>query len=181
MGNAIAAFLPLLLAQLPLDASAQSAAAEGWTRVTSPDQSYSVEVPCSADEITHVPPPQIQRQEGDDRASVNCASNAEVYFANRVSVAVDVQLPGPLFDLMRASVTSAELGSNVSFVDLTVSQRRVLRSRETTAEGLVGQTDIVEIDDRNALLLVARTASRVPPSLFENQVSHFAASFEVVP
>ena len=180
MRNIIAIFASLLVGHLSSAASAQPAAEEGWTRVSPPDGSYSVEVPCSADQITNIPPPQARRQEGDERVTVTCEADGVVFFASRVSVPADVQLPKSLFDLMRDSLISSELGSNMSVTDLTVSERRVLRSREANADGLIGQTDIVEVGDRSALLLVVGAASGTTTSNVEHGVDRFVGSFEVV-
>jgi hypothetical protein len=173
--------IAIAIAPMPSAGDAQDGPSARWSRAMPADQSFSVEVPCSTEQVTHIPPGQVRRREGDEQVSVTCEAGGAIFFASRVVVPVDRPLPRPLFDLMRDSISAAGVGSSMSIADFSASGRRAFSGRQTSDALVVGQTSLIELTDHSCLLLITGAGGSSPSRDMEQHIDRFIASVEVSP
>jgi hypothetical protein len=160
---------------------AQDTTNNSWTRTSPNDQSFSVEVPCDAGQVARDTTRISQEIGQDERSFVACDVNGTVYIAYRVGLSSDVPIAEPLLEQIREYASSAGVDNQTAFTESIVRERRVVSVRETYAANLVRQTNVIELSDRQILMVGAGTANRFSSPALEGQVARFLASVVIAP
>lgn len=176
-------YLCLMLAGSSTVAAAEAAPAWTWLRAESGNGAYSVEVPCTNEEValhtamltrSNARVPVAEREERA-AATVACRRGGAVFSVQLVTPR-DLQPSEPAYDQIvnqvRASLPIAGLDVNEAMHD----GRRMLTSRQQSG-GTIGKTGIIEVSDRSYLLLVAGSGNGEPVT--DEQIDRFFHSVEV--
>ena len=151
--SALLGFASLCLSAPP--ALADEGEGETWSRYTSPDEVFSVEMPCSAEDIQKykvVPANMSIAVSLDPESRILCLHNEMMLVASIMEVPED-ELGGVLlFDLILQGVTAQpdELDNPAA---LEIDGRRAFKNSETDTD-YMAQTGIVEVAPNRVLLSV---------------------------
>ncbi len=148
-------FAAILTGFAGLFLAAAPAQQDEWARYQSPDQSFSVEVPCAADEMEKLEAVPSGTSPGlgpDKQARVFCLQGKMTMVASIVAVPEDQLEDLSLFDMVLDSATAQaeQLDESASFI---IDGRRAFKNAETS-EDYKAQTSVIEIAKNKILLAV---------------------------
>ncbi|WP_285709714.1 hypothetical protein [Erythrobacter oryzae] len=140
------------VAALAFPASAQEAAP--WTRFSAPSAKFSVEVPCTAEEIARIA--QLPGDVGigmsvDSANRVMCLADDWIYMAGALTDPSAKTGGRAVFDLIREFVLASKDAAGVQR-DVIIDGRRAFINRELK-DGVLADAGVVEVDKATVILI----------------------------
>lgn len=152
-----------------------------WVRATSDDGTYSVELPCGAEEVlTHSTAMALSRA-ALGGGTLACLRGGTLFSVQMVSAADDEPLPSPIFDMLIEGLRAETLDDGVVLTETSLAGHRAVITEEIESDAMA-RTGIVELSDRSYLFMMSGAIPNQGsvPADFAEQVERFFSSMEIV-